>query len=440
MKSSRGTRITVWFCLIASIIFFSTQLFPASVGAQSGRKPQRPAPGTQPADKQSDKKPSGTELRLPGASETSKGSSSTAPSSSSTQTAPAETPSAPGDEGSIKVDTTLVSIPASVLDRSGQYVPFLKVQEFHLFEDNVEQEIVEFRAVSAPFHVVLLLDTSASTRFRIEEIHNAAIQFVEQLRADDQVMIASFDSNVYIDAEFTNDHTLLREAIRRTKTGGNTRLYDAVELCLSDRLNKIEGRKAIVLFTDGVDTASRATASSSLSLVEESNVAVYPVQYDTEDSNRPSGPTIGGGGGPQLGGIQIPGWPGAKRPSVGGNGGDYNYAGVYLQKLADASGGRLHHADTLASLDSAFARIAEELRHQYQISYYPTNTAQDGSYRRIKVRVDQPDLIVRARQGYRARGGPQAQDTKKGKRPRLQTRKSKADKNQLITQAERAEP
>ncbi len=436
MKSSKSKRLVVWLCLIASLVFLSTQLFPDAASAQSGRKPQRPAPADKPTAPPN-QKPHGTELRLPGAKDSAPPAPSTsAPATQTTPSPAAETPAAPGDEGSIKVDTTLVSIPASVLDHTGHYVPFLKVEEFHLFEDNVEQEIVEFRAVNMPFHVVLLLDTSASTRFRIEEIHHAAIQFVEQLRAEDRVMIASFDSQVYIDSEFTNDRALLREAIRRTKTGGNTKLYDAVELCITDRLNKIDGRKAIVLFTDGVDTASRATASSSLSLVEESNVIVYPVKYDTEDSNRPSGPTIGGGG-PQLGGISIPGWPGAKRPQVGGNGSDYNYAGVYLQKLADASGGRLHQADTLASIDTAFARIAEELGHQYQISYYPTNSAQDGSYRRIKVRVDQPDLIVRARQGYRARGGVQAQDTKKGKRPTLQTRKSKADKNQLITQAEK---
>jgi Ca-activated chloride channel family protein len=109
---------------------------------------------------------------------------------------------------------------------------------------------------------------------------------------------------------------------------------------------------------------------------------------------------------------------------VGGGSEDYRYGAVYLKKLADSSGGRLHNADTLSDLDRAFARIAEELRHQYLLSYYPTNSAQDGSYRTIKVRVDQPDLIVRARQGYRAKGGPQSEE-RKGKRPTLKTRKQK---------------
>ncbi|HWQ33759.1 MAG TPA: VWA domain-containing protein [Blastocatellia bacterium] len=411
MNSFRIARLAVSFFLIACITVLIIQFIP-EVSAQSGRKPQRPAPGAQSKDKKPEPDPS--ELRLPSAAET-KSTTRTAPTPSS------ETQAAlPADEGVVKVDTTLVSIPVSVLDQSGRYVPFLKPKEFHIYENGVEQEIVEFRAVNTPFHVALLLDTSGSTRFRLEDIQNAAIRFIEQLQPEDRVMVVSFDSGLHLDCGFTGDREVMRQAIRQTKTGGSTRLYDAVDVTLTEQLNQIEGRKAIVLFTDGVDTSSRDTSQTSIRLVEESNVVVYPVKYDTEERT----PYYGGRGG-TTGSIQIPGWPGAKTPTIGGGTEDYHYAGVYLQKLAEASGGRLHNADTLSDVDRAFARIAEELRHQYLLSYYPSNTAEDGSYRSLKVRVDQPDLIVRARQGYRAKGGPQTSETKKGKRPTLQPRKPK---------------
>jgi VWFA-related protein len=410
MTSFRFARLAVSFFLIACVTVLIIQFIP-DVSAQSGRKPQRPAPGAQSKDKKPAPDPS--ELRLPSAAET-KSTTKTAPApSSEPQAAPA------ADEGVVKVDTTLVSIPVSVLDQSGRYVPFLKPKDFHIYENGVEQEIVEFRAVNTPFHVALLLDTSGSTRFRLEDIQGAAIRFIEQLQPEDRVMVVSFDSALHLECEFTGDREVMRRAIRQTKTGGSTRLYDAVDVTLTEQLNQIEGRKAIVLFTDGVDTSSRDSSQTSIRLVEEANVVVYPVKYDTEDNS----PYYGGRGG-TTGGIQIPGWPGAKTPRIGGGTEDYRYAGIYLQKLAEASGGRLHNADTLSDLDRAFARIAEELRHQYLLSYYPSNTAEDGSYRSLKVRVDQPDLIVRARQGYRAKGSPQTA-TKKGKRPTLQPGKPK---------------
>lgn len=408
MTSFRFARLAGSFFLIITVLLIQ---FIPEVSAQSGRKPQRPAPGAESKDKKPAPEPS--ELRLPSATETK----------STAKTAPAPETAAPpaaDDEGVIKVDTTLVSIPVSVIDQSGRYVPFLKPKEFHIYENGIEQEIVEFRAVNTPFHVALLLDTSASTRFRLEDIQNAAIRFIEQLQPEDRVMVVSFDSALHLECAFTGDREVMRRAIRQTKTGGSTRLYDAVEVSITEQLNQIEGRKAIVLFTDGVDTASRATAQGTVRTVEEANVVVYPIKYETEDNN----PYYGGRGG-TTGGIQIPGWPGARTPTIGSGSEDYRYGGVYLKRLADASGGRLHNADTLSDLDRAFARIAEELRHQYLLSYYPSNTAEDGSYRSIKVRVDQPDLIVRARQGYRAKGGPQTPEPKKGKRPTLQPRKPK---------------
>jgi VWFA-related protein len=160
------------------------------------------------------------------------------------------------ESGTIKIDTTLVTIPVSVLDRDGKYVPNLSKRDFQIYEDGVQQEIADFSLVEVPFNVVLLLDTSRSTVFRLEDIQHAAVAFVEQLRPQDRVMVVSFDDKIYIDSEFTSDRARLRRAIYGTRTGGGTKLYDAVDLVITERLNRMDGRKAIVLFTDGVDTTS----------------------------------------------------------------------------------------------------------------------------------------------------------------------------------------
>ena len=144
----------------------------------------------------------------------------------------------------IKVDTTLVTLPVSVMDRSGKYIPNLRKEDFRLWEDGIEQSVAFFSAVDKPFSVVLMLDTSGSTRFRIEEIQDAAITFVNQLRSDDRVMVVSFDEQIQVLADFTSDRSRLRDAIRQTHTGGGTKLYDAVDLVINQQLSRVSGRKA----------------------------------------------------------------------------------------------------------------------------------------------------------------------------------------------------
>jgi VWFA-related protein len=328
-----------------------------------------------------------------------------------------QTPEPAGEDGTIKIDTTLVSIPVTVSDRSGKYIPNLTKRDFQLFEDGIEQEVAEFSAIEVPFHVVLMIDTSRSTVFRLEDIQAAAVSFVEQLRQDDKVMVVSFDDKIYVDSEFTSDRTRLRRAIYGTRTGGGTKLYDAVELSITERLQQIDGRKAIVLFTDGVDTTSKfSSANKTIGLVEESEILVYPIRYDTEEGGRPNIYGGRGGNGPLTWPFPMPGgrsrrWPftlnampqwGRGGGGIGGGQGDYRKGAQYLQDLADRSGARLQVADSLQNLDRAFAQIAEELRQQYAISYYPSNAARDGSYRRIRVRATSPNLVVRTRDGYRA--------------------------------------
>ena len=397
MKQYQCARWIVVFALLAGLFAASF-----SVNAQSGRKAKPPE--SRPRVLTQDERNRGREA-----------------DKQEDRPLAVTTPVDVDENGVIKLDTFLVTIPVSVTDRYGKFEPFLTQRDFRIFEDSVEQRIESFESVSMPFHVALVLDTSQSTAFKLEDIQDAAFTFVNQLRPDDQVMVMSFDSKVKIHCEFTNERELLRTAIYKTRTGGSTKLYDAVKKVLAEELSQVQGRKAVVLFTDGVDTSSRTTARTTLDLVEEADALVYSVRYDTEEhqQNGPFGQP--GGRTPPIGWPQPRGrgrwpfwqltgqWPQGRLPQPGsGASEEYRRAERYLQELADRSGGRVYLGDSLSNVARAFAAIAEELRYQYRLSYYPTNSNQDGTMRQIKVRVQKPDLVVRARTGYKARGATQA--------------------------------
>ena len=313
----------------------------------------------------------------------------------------------------IRVNTTLVTVPVSVLDRQGRFVPNLRREDFTVFENGIEQSIAYFEPAEKPFTVALLLDTSASTHFHLSEIREAAIEFAKQLRPQDRVLIVSFNDEVLLLTEATNDLNLIETVIEENaNTGNSTRLYDAVDLTIKERLNKIKGRKAMVLFTDGVDTSSQqASYQSTLRQVEELDALIYPIEYDTSDYlNAMQG--VGNGtvtvttrrsglfgttssqqtyNVPVNNGVPLPGTTKA----------DYDRADHYLHALADKTGGRLYQANDTTQLAQAFTRIAEELRRQYGLGYYPKTDNSEASERRlIRVKVRQPNLAVKARDSY----------------------------------------
>jgi Ca-activated chloride channel homolog len=319
----------------------------------------------------------------------------------SLSTANSATTAKPNSEADevIKIDTALIYVPVRVLDKDGKYIPDLAKKDFKVFEDSSEQEIENFSNVDDPFHVVLLLDMSGSTRFKVEEIQDAALEFIEQLRPQDRVMVASFESSIFVDADFTNDRAKLTKAILRTHTGGGTRLYDAVDLVMTERLNRIPGRKAVVLFSDGIDSASKiANVQSNLSKIEESNALFYPIHYNT----LPDASNIGG----MINGKPIPMSPQQIEMAKATLKEISDRSTMYMGELAIRSGGRFYEAENMTDAKSAFAKIAEELRRQYWLSYYSSNPKDDGSYRKIRVAVTQPanapTWAVRAKNGYRA--------------------------------------
>lgn len=294
-----------------------------------------------------------------------------------------------GDDEVVRIETNLITIPVSVFDRDGLYIAGLRQSDFKIFEDGVEQEIAYFATTDKPFTVALVLDTSPSTQYQIDEIHKAAIAFVDQLKPQDSVIVIEFHSSVKVQTEATRDREKIYKAIYRAEFGGGTSLYNAVDEAVRKQLGKIEGRKAVVLFTDGVDTTSRKnTYDSTLDYVEESDSLIFPIYYNTYFENRQRS----GGGFPD---IFIGG------PPPGTTAEEYAIGRKYLEELADATGGRVFRPEsTPGGLTRAFEGIAEELRRQYNIGYVPKDEGKPGQRKQIKVRVNRPNLIIRARDSY----------------------------------------
>jgi VWFA-related protein len=357
--------------------------------------------------------------RLPGPPTLANAGASPSSSNATATDASATTGPEEVSEGDVvKVNTSLVTVPVSVLDRQGRFVPNLQRDDFRILDNGVEQTIAYFEAAEKPFTVALLLDTSASTHFHMEEIREAAIAFAKQLRPQDRMLVVTFNDEVLLlTPNATNDLNTVEALIDEyANTGSSTRLYDAVHLTIRERLNQIKGRKAIVLFTDGVDTSSQqATYQTTLREAEELDALIYPIQYDTTDYAR----SMQGGGNTVTVVTTTHGILGSRTsqqtynvpanngvPMPGTSKADYDRADKYLHALANETGGRLYQANDTTQLADSFSRIAEELRRQYSLGYYPkTENADDNARREIKVRVKRPDLAVKARDSYTKSSG-----------------------------------
>ena len=342
----------------------------------------------------------------------------TTPATANTNSGPAPDPGPEevGEGDVVRVDTNFVTVPVSVMDRDGRFVPNLRREDFTIFENGIEQPIAHFEPTEKPFTVALLLDTSGSTQFHLWQIKEAAINFAKQLRPQDRVLVVTFSHEVLLLTEVTNDLNVISSVIiENANVGDSTRLYDAVDLVVKERLSKIKGRKAIVLFTDGVDTGSYlATYQTTMRQAEELDALIYPIKYDTTDYARAM---------QRAGTVTVTtttsSWPLGSRtstvtygvpsnvnPPPGTTKADYELADRYLKELAQKTGARLYEANDPAQLAQAFSRIAEELRRQYSLGYYPHEAAAQGGEvpnnerRQIRVKVRQPNLAVRARDSY----------------------------------------
>ena len=315
------------------------------------------------------------------------------------------------DDGDvIKINTQLVSVPVRVIDKKGRFIGGLAKENFRVFEDGSEQEVALFSNEHQPFTVALVIDMSYSTTFKIVEIQNSAIKFIDQLRPQDKVMVISFDEDVHMLCEATSDRQAIYRAIKNTKIATGTSLYEAVDLVMNDRLRRIDGRKAIILFTDGVDTTShRSNDLQNLNDAMELDSLIYTIRYDTfedvqEMKNRSiiTKPVVIVKPVPTSGETQLPipiptgGTPNNKGTTTG----EYQRAAEYLTNLAERTGGRIYEASNLGNLADAYSKIASELREFYSIGYYPKEERVAGKRTSVKVKVNIYGLVVRSRQSF----------------------------------------
>lgn len=355
----------------------------------------------------------------------------------------------PQDEP-LKLNATLVQVPATVTDRGGKFVTDLSREDFALFEDGKRRDISLFSILKQPFTAVLVLDTSNSAEDRLKAIQKTAAEFTAEIRPGDRMMAISFDNEVKDLTEFTEDRDELTRAIAGTESGFGKLLYEAVARSL-ELLRNVEGRRAVVLFTDGVDMRSiEATAQSTARLAEEVGAVIYVLRFDTRwwiesaarkqeaehpksktpfdiDGRIPLPPDFGGPD-PTPPGIPKPNAPRIEigersRPPVvydpGREGSRprqspepsdtitstldnlYGEADAYLQMITTLTGGRLYQADTFQDTRAAFAAIADELHNQYLIGFYIGPDKRDGKFHRLRLDSTRKGLVVRARTGFR---------------------------------------
>ncbi|MFO7691484.1 MAG: VWA domain-containing protein [Vicinamibacterales bacterium] len=287
---------------------------------------------------------------------------------------------------------TLVTVPVTVTGRDGQPVRDLPPSAFRVFEDEVEQKVERLDQGTVPSDVALLIDTSGSMRAVREAVRSSAPALAAALRAADRAMVVSFDRRIRVLSDLTRDREALQRALAGIGPGGGTRLYDGLALVAVDRLNQVQGRKAVILLTDGVDTQSQLTdADGALAAVETSNTPVFVVRYETDDARTYMPP---GAFGIRRWLIPPDGPEKAEEARVA--------ADQFLMRLASSSGGRLFAARPDADVSEIVAHIGDELSRQLTLAYDPANDTLDGTYRRIRVSVDCDGCSVRARSGYRA--------------------------------------
>ncbi len=282
----------------------------------------------------------------------------------------ADPPAPPRFQGGVDV----IRVSVSVTDDKDRYVSGLSEAEFALFEDGVRQDLSFFTPDALPLSVSLLLDCSASMEQKIRTAQEAGVRFVRALRPQDEAQIVQFNDRVRVLEDWTSETAALETALRSTRPSGATVLYNAVYVTLREL--KLQGnpetprRRAIVLLSDGEDTASLAAEEQVLELARQAEIAIYAV------SLRPDLPLS------------------REREGQG-------RAKYFLTVLARDTGGQVYFPNRLADLDSVYTRIADDLRSQYTLGYVSSNAARDGRWRRILVRTPRHEALrSRHKLGY----------------------------------------
>jgi Ca-activated chloride channel family protein len=275
----------------------------------------------------------------------------------------------------IRVDTTLVLIPVSVTDPMSRFVTGLDKENFKLSEDKVDQEITQFSSEDAPLSVGIVFDTSGSMGAKLQRSRQAVTQFMKTANPQDEFFLVEFNDRPEIVQTFTSETQEVQNRLTFTQAKGRTALLDGVYLAMNQMKKGHNPRKAILIISDGGDNSSRYTETEVKNAVREADVQIYAIGIFEPVSSR--GRTVEEMGGPGL-----------------------------LAEMAEQTGGRHFAVDNLAELPDVAAKIGIELRNQYLLGYSPKNTARDGKYRRVQVKLVKttglPQLHAMFRTGYYA--------------------------------------
>ena len=338
-----------------------------------------------------------------------------------------------GEDEVVRVNTQLVAVPAAVTDSNGRALTNLKAENFLVYEDGKAQRLTNFSTTEAPFEVALLLDTSGSTRADINLIRSAAKAFIASLRPGDRVALLAFSadmtttrprSGIEVLQPLTEDREVLQKKLNGLTSGYGTPFYDAL-LCAANEVfrdppaSEVNGRRALVALTDGVDSASKSDFAPAREQLVKAGVASYFVQIDTEefvedrlmrdcrDNNSL-----------RLSGAQMQRF--RKVYATRADADDfkdfckmgtfarmeisralYKIASNEMAELARISGGRVFPVAGLDEAENAFAQVAADIGTQYSLGYYSANKLRDGKFRAIRVEVKGvKGAQVRAREGY----------------------------------------
>jgi Ca-activated chloride channel family protein len=294
------------------------------------------------------------------------------PAASDAPQQPAKPPAAGYQGPTFRSGIDVVSLNVTVTDGAKGFIRDLERGDFTVFEDGVKQDVTFFTKAQTPVALSLLLDSSASMEDKMKLTQEAAIGFVERLRAEDLAQVIDFDNRVTILQNFTPQHDSLERAIRQTVAGGSTSLHNAVYIALKE-LKKVRvksqdelRRQTIVVLSDGEDTSSLVPFEEVLELAKRSDVVIYTI--------------------------------GIRGHDVTGHG--FNEAEFVLRQFAQETGGRAYFPTSAGELGAIYQQIGDELASQYMLAYVSRNSRHDGRWRRIVVRTSRPNTLARTKQGY----------------------------------------
>ncbi|MBM3774692.1 MAG: VWA domain-containing protein [Acidobacteria bacterium] len=271
---------------------------------------------------------------------------------------PAE-PSKPAPRSNIRVDTTLVLIPVTVTDPLNRFVTGLERENFRVFEEKVEQKVVQFSSEDAPLSIGLVFDVSGSMGNKLDKSRQAAAQFFRTANPEDEFFLVQFNDRPELASRFTTSVEEIQNRLTFTQAKGRTALLDGIYMALTEMKKGRNPRKALLVISDGGDNSSRYTESEIKNLVREADVQIYAIGIFELLAGR--GRTAEELAGPGL-----------------------------LSEIAEQTGGRHFPVENLADLPDIAARIGIELRNQYMLGYTPSSLEKDGKYRRIQVKLVQP--------------------------------------------------